>query len=36
LAVVDSLIRPERYPRSGRYDPQWLRSLDMGGIRYGR
>jgi cyclopropane fatty-acyl-phospholipid synthase-like methyltransferase len=27
---VDSLIRPERYPLSGGYDPQWLRALDMG------
>jgi SAM-dependent methyltransferase len=27
---MDSLIRPERYPRSSGYDPQWLRALDMG------
>jgi cyclopropane fatty-acyl-phospholipid synthase-like methyltransferase len=27
---MDSLVRPERYPRSSAYDPSWLRDLDMG------
>jgi SAM-dependent methyltransferase len=27
---VTSLDRPERYPRSSRYDPEWLLRLDMG------
>jgi len=27
---VPTLIRPGRYPRSSRYDPAWVRSLDMG------
>jgi cyclopropane fatty-acyl-phospholipid synthase-like methyltransferase len=26
----DPLVRPERYPRSSRYDPAWVRALDMG------
>lgn len=27
---MTSLIRPHRYPRSSRYDPAWVLSLDMG------
>jgi cyclopropane fatty-acyl-phospholipid synthase-like methyltransferase len=27
---VDTLLRPDRYPRSSRYDQSWVRSLDMG------
>jgi SAM-dependent methyltransferase len=28
--AAHALIRPDRYPRSSRYDPRWLLSLDMG------
>lgn len=27
---LNDLIRPDRYPRSSRYDPAWLLNLDMG------
>ncbi|WP_431683156.1 SAM-dependent methyltransferase [Kitasatospora sp. KL5] len=27
---MDDLVRPDRYPRSSRYDPAWLLDLDMG------
>ncbi|MFC7528480.1 SAM-dependent methyltransferase [Actinoplanes sp. GCM10030250] len=27
---MDSLVRPDRYPRSSRYDQSWVLSLDMG------
>jgi len=27
---VDAFNRPDRYPLSSRYDPHWVRSLDMG------
>lgn len=30
VAALDPLVRPDRYPRSSRYDPAWLLSLDMG------
>ncbi|MFH8569378.1 SAM-dependent methyltransferase [Streptomyces sp. NPDC017993] len=30
MTLLDTLIRPDRYPRSSRYDPAWLLSLDMG------
>lgn len=30
MATLDDLVRPERYPRSSRYDPEWLLGLDMG------
>lgn len=30
MAAPDDLVRPERYPRSSRYEPEWLLSLDMG------
>jgi SAM-dependent methyltransferase len=26
----DELIRPDRYPRASRYDPEWVLALDMG------
>ena len=28
--MTSSLIRPDRYPRSSRYDPDWLLELNMG------
>jgi cyclopropane fatty-acyl-phospholipid synthase-like methyltransferase len=28
--AVQALLRPDRYPRSSRYDPRWLLDLDMG------
>jgi SAM-dependent methyltransferase len=30
MDVLDALIRPDRYPLSSRYEPQWLLGLDMG------
>ncbi|HEX6682014.1 MAG TPA: methyltransferase domain-containing protein [Candidatus Limnocylindrales bacterium] len=30
MTAVTDLIRPDRYPRSSRYDPLWLIGLDMG------
>ncbi|MFE2018824.1 SAM-dependent methyltransferase [Streptomyces sp. NPDC059499] len=30
MTFLDDLIRPDRYPRSARYDPTWLLGLDMG------
>ncbi|MDT0458904.1 methyltransferase domain-containing protein [Streptomyces sp. DSM 41527] len=30
VTAVNNLIRPDRYPRSSRYDPAWLLDLDMG------
>lgn len=30
MSAIDTLIRPERYPLSSRYDPQWIIALDMG------
>ncbi|WFB06075.1 methyltransferase domain-containing protein [Streptomyces sp. LX-29] len=30
MTSLDDLIRPNRYPRSSRYDPAWLLELDMG------
>ncbi|MFI5911958.1 SAM-dependent methyltransferase [Dactylosporangium sp. NPDC051541] len=30
MTIYDELIRPDRYPRSSRYDPAWLLDLDMG------
>ncbi len=30
VAALDDLVRPGEYPRSSRYDPAWLVSLDMG------
>jgi SAM-dependent methyltransferase len=30
LDAIAALIRPERYPRSSRYDARWLLGLDMG------
>lgn len=30
VTVLQDLVRPDRYPRSARYDPAWLVSLDMG------
>lgn len=30
VTFLDDLIRPDRYPRSSRYDPTWLLGLDMG------
>jgi len=30
LRVVDVFFRPDRHPLSNRYDPQWVRTLDMG------
>lgn len=30
MTAVDDLVRPDRYPRSSRYDPSWVLSLDMG------
>ncbi|WP_433342485.1 SAM-dependent methyltransferase [Micromonospora sp. CA-111912] len=30
MTALDQLIRPDRYPRSSRYDPAWLLRLDMG------
>ncbi|HYN94708.1 MAG TPA: methyltransferase domain-containing protein [Pilimelia sp.] len=30
MSSVDALVRPDRYPRSARYDPAWLLGLDMG------
>ncbi|MET9254868.1 methyltransferase domain-containing protein [Streptomyces sp. NPDC003717] len=30
MTLLDALIRPDRYPRSSRYDPAWLVGLDMG------
>lgn len=30
MTELDELIRPQRYPRSSRYDPAWLVRLDMG------
>jgi cyclopropane fatty-acyl-phospholipid synthase-like methyltransferase len=30
VTAIDELARPDRYPRSSRYDPAWLLDLDMG------
>ncbi|MFF8387802.1 SAM-dependent methyltransferase [Streptomyces kanasensis] len=30
MNAIDRLVRPDRYPRSSRYDPAWLLDLDMG------
>ena len=30
VTLQDLLLRPERYPRSSRYDPAWVLDLDMG------
>ncbi|WP_405107461.1 class I SAM-dependent methyltransferase [Micromonospora sp. NBC_01405] len=30
MTALDQLVRPDRYPRSSRYDPAWLLGLDMG------
>ncbi|MFI0793062.1 SAM-dependent methyltransferase [Micromonospora rubida] len=30
MTALDQLVRPDRYPRSSRYDPAWLLRLDMG------
>ena len=30
MDAIDALIRPDRYPLSSRYDPEWLLGLDMG------
>lgn len=30
VTALDDLVRPGEYPRSSRYDPGWLVSLDMG------
>ncbi|MEE1752831.1 methyltransferase domain-containing protein [Streptomyces sp. SP18CS02] len=30
MTALDDLLRPDRYPRSSRYDPAWLLGLDMG------
>ena len=30
MTAVSDLRRPDRYPRSSRYDPTWLLDLDMG------
>lgn len=30
MDAATALIRPDRYPLSSRYDPQWLLGLDMG------
>lgn len=30
MTAITDLVRPERYPRSSRYDPAWLLGLDMG------
>ncbi len=30
MTAIDELARPDRYPRSSRYDPAWLLDLDMG------
>ncbi|WP_336053348.1 SAM-dependent methyltransferase [Streptomyces sp. CA2R101] len=30
MTVLNDLVRPDRYPRSSRYDPAWLLDLDMG------
>ncbi|MFB7089857.1 methyltransferase domain-containing protein [Streptomyces sp. NPDC056296] len=30
MTALSDLIRPDRYPRSSRYDPAWLLDLDMG------
>ncbi|MFJ8691685.1 SAM-dependent methyltransferase [Streptomyces roseolilacinus] len=30
MTDLDALVRPDRYPRSSRYDPAWLLGLDMG------
>ncbi|MEJ8653541.1 methyltransferase domain-containing protein [Streptomyces sp. MS1.AVA.3] len=30
VTALRDLVRPDRYPRSSRYDPAWLLDLDMG------
>ncbi|MEV6399434.1 methyltransferase domain-containing protein [Streptomyces sp. NPDC051907] len=30
MTALNDLVRPDRYPRSSRYDPAWLLGLDMG------
>jgi SAM-dependent methyltransferase len=30
VTAIGELARPDRYPRSSRYDPDWLLDLDMG------
>lgn len=30
MTALNDLVRPDRYPRSSRYDPAWLVGLDMG------
>ncbi|MEU6274009.1 methyltransferase domain-containing protein [Streptomyces populi] len=30
MTALSDLVRPDRYPRSSRYDPAWLLGLDMG------
>jgi SAM-dependent methyltransferase len=30
VTALSDLVRPDRYPRSSRYDPSWLLDLDMG------
>ncbi|MFJ9643737.1 SAM-dependent methyltransferase [Streptomyces sp. NPDC004244] len=30
VTALNDLVRPDRYPRSSRYDPAWLVGLDMG------
>ncbi|MEV3872456.1 methyltransferase domain-containing protein [Streptomyces sp. NPDC049906] len=30
MTAVNALVRPDRYPRSSRYDPGWVLDLDMG------
>jgi hypothetical protein len=30
MVPFDELRRPDRYPLSSRYDPEWLLALDMG------
>lgn len=30
VTAIEDLVRPDRYPRSSKYDPVWLLELDMG------
>ncbi|MCT2592990.1 methyltransferase domain-containing protein [Streptomyces sp. N2-109] len=30
MTALTDLVRPDRYPRTSRYDPSWLLGLDMG------
>jgi len=30
VTAIEDLVRPDRYPLSSKYDPEWVLSLDIG------